>query len=93
MTNDITDLLDKKNKLREANKRIRKHSETISEINWSNSHELRKPLCSILSLVDLLRSDASEEEKVEYLEHLGKCSIELDEVVKKYNQKLEQVGL
>lgn len=93
MANDISQLLDKKQKLREANKKIRKHTETLSQINWSNSHELRKPLCSILSLVDLLKSATTEAEKEEYLAYLEQSSAELDDVFKKNNERLERVEL
>ncbi len=93
MANDVTVYQDKKEKLKEAHKKIKRHNEALLQINWSNSHELRKPLCSIISLVDLLKTTDSEQERAEYLDYLGQCSVELDEVFKKNNERLERVEL
>ncbi len=93
MANDVTELLDQKQKLKEANRKIRRHNEALLDINWSNSHELRKPLCSIISLVDMLKTSSDEQEKAEYLDYLGQCSAELDDVFKKNNERLDRVNL
>jgi len=92
MANDVTELMDKRERLKEAYKKIRKHNKLLLDINWSNSHEMRKPLCSILSLVDLLKSIQDEEEKKECLDYLSQCSTELDEVFRKNNERLEKIG-
>ncbi len=46
---------------------------TLQEIAWSNSHELRKPVCSVLGLTGLLKYAATEEEIKECLTLLEIC--------------------
>ena len=93
MATDITELLDKEEKLQEAHQKIKSHNETLLDIAWSNSHELRKPLCSIISLVNLLQQPGSEQEKTEYLALLKQCVTELDEMSCKNNEKLDRLEL
>jgi PAS domain S-box-containing protein len=61
----------------------------LNEIAWSNSHEVRRPLCSIISLVDLLKNADNEADRHECIELLEKCSTELDEVLRQTNKKVE----
>jgi PAS domain S-box-containing protein len=84
MATDITEILDKDRKIRSAN-------EALQQISWSNSHELRKPLCSILGLVSLLKYSTDEHEQKEMLHLLEECSLELDVVVRKNNEKVTEV--
>ena len=93
MATDITELLDKEEKLQQAHQKIKKHNETLLDITWSNSHELRKPLCSILSLVNLLQQPISEQEKTECLTLLQQCATELDEMSRKNNEKLDKLEI
>jgi PAS domain S-box-containing protein len=89
MATDITEILDKDRKIRSAN-------EALQQISWSNSHELRKPLCSILGLVSLLKYSTDEHEQKEMLHLLEECSLELDVVVRKNNEKVtavEELGI
>ncbi len=92
MANDVTELMDKRERLKDAYKKIRKHNKLLLDINWSNSHEMRKPLCSIISLVDMLKTTENDQEKTECLNYLSKCSAELDHVSKKNNDRLERIG-
>jgi PAS domain S-box-containing protein len=84
MATDITEILDKDRKIRNAN-------EALQQISWSNSHELRKPLCSILGLVSLLKFSTDEHEQKEMLHLLEECSLELDVVVRKNNEKVTEI--
>ncbi|MEO8887672.1 MAG: PAS domain S-box protein [Mucilaginibacter sp.] len=93
MATDLTELLDKEQKLNDALEKLKKHNITLLDIAWSNSHELRKPLCSIISLVDLLQESTNSEEKAEYLSLLNQCAAELDEMSRKNNEKLDKLGL
>jgi len=65
----------------------------LQEIAWSNSHELRKPVCSILGLIGVLKSTDNEEERKQCLDLLEKSSNELDEMLKEINEKIHQLKL
>ena len=93
MATDLTELLDKEQKLSDALEKLKNHNTILLDIAWSNSHELRKPLCSIINLVDLLQKSSDEDEKAEYLNYLSRSSAELDYVFIKSNERLERIGL
>jgi len=92
MATDITELIEKERKLQEAYQRIKTSNEALMQIAWSNSHELRKPLCSIMGLVTLLK-EASDNEREEFLRLLEISSVELDTVLKQNNEKVDEIGI
>ena len=75
-----------------SKKAISLRKEVLLQIAWSNSHELRKPLCSIMGLVSLLK-EASDQERDEFLRLLEISSIELDEVLRQNNEKVDEIGI
>ena len=91
MATDITELLDKERKLKQAYLKIKTANEALLQISWSNSHELRKPLCSILGLINLMKFSTDEHEQKEMLHLLEDCSLELDKVVRLNNEKVNQI--
>jgi PAS domain S-box-containing protein len=93
LVTDLTDIIDKEKKLQEANDKLKTNHEVLLDINWSNSHELRKPLCSMLSLVDLLKDATNEQEKKEYIALLQQCTQEMDEITQKNNAKLNAISV
>jgi len=92
MATDITDLIEKEIKLKEAYQKIKISNDVLWEVAWSNSHELRKPLCSILGLITLLK-DAEDYERDEFIRLLEISSIELDNVLKQNNQKVDETEM
>jgi PAS domain S-box-containing protein len=92
MATDITELVEKERKLEGAYQKLKTYNEVLVQIAWSNSHELRKPLCSILGLIYLLK-EASDEERDELLRLLEISSTELDDVVKQNNEKVTEIEL
>jgi PAS domain S-box-containing protein len=92
MATDITELIEKERKLQEAYQRIKTSNEALLQIAWSNSHELRKPLCSIMGLVSLLK-EASDNEREEFLRLLEISSVELDQVLRQNNEKVDEIGV
>lgn len=90
MATDITELIEKERKLGDAYQKLKTYNEVLLQIAWSNSHELRRPLCSILGLVSLLK-DASDQERDEFLRLLEISSTELDEVVKQNNRRVTEI--
>jgi PAS domain S-box-containing protein len=86
---DITELLEKERKLEGAYQKIKSFNETLRQIAWSNSHEMRKPVCSILSLVSLLKHTDNDRERRQFLNLLETAATELDEVLKQNERMTE----
>jgi signal transduction histidine kinase len=86
----LAELLEKEQKLENAYQKIKTFNETLRQIAWSNSHEMRKPVCSILSLVSLLQHSDNDRERRQYLNLLETAASELDEVLKQ-NEKMTEV--
>jgi len=82
MATNITDLILKEEKIRSQNV-------TLHEMAWSNSHEIRRSLCSVMSLTALLSDSATESERVEYIKLLQECTQDFDEILKKNNKKVD----
>lgn len=59
-----------------------KQYKAFREIAWTNSHETRRPLATLMGLVELLKQSTSEEERNEYLALLEQCSHELDLIIR-----------
>ncbi len=91
MATDITVLIEKEKKLKDAYQRIKSSNDALLQLAWSNSHELRRPLCSIMSLVSLLR-EADEQERNEFLRLLEISSQELDLALRHNNEKAEEMA-
>jgi len=93
MASDMTELLDKERKLQHAYQKIKASNEVLLQIAWANSHELRKPLCSILSLINLMKYSTEDEERDEFLSLLQICSAELDQVLRQNNEKVTELEM
>jgi PAS domain S-box-containing protein len=78
--NDITERKEKEAK-------IGQQSEQLRNVSWLNSHQIRKPVASILSLIQLTRTSTNKEEREHMLEALRECAEELDEVIHKINEE------
>jgi PAS domain S-box-containing protein len=84
MATDITDIILKEEKIKAQNI-------TLHEIAWSNSHEIRRSLCSVMSLATLLKDAVNESERREYLQLLQQCTQDFDEVLNKNNRKVDSL--
>lgn len=80
---DINDLKAKEKSLLEQNM-------ILKNIAWMESHEIRRPLASILGLVDLVGSCRSDAERQEMLKHLKYSAVELDDVIHKISAQIDQ---
>ena len=78
---------------KEKEEKILTQHAILQEIAWSNSHELRKPVCSILGLIGVLKNTDNEEERKQCLDLLEKSSNELDQMLKEINEKIHQLKL
>lgn len=65
--------------------KILKQNETLRQIAWQQSHEVRRPVASIMGMYNLLKDDqtATEEEKQKYLDYLLQATKELDKIIHK----------
>ena len=84
MANNITDSVLKED-------RIKSQNAALHEIAWLNSHEVRKSLCSVISLIQLLKDTSSELERRQYIQMLEQCTGELDEVLIKTNKRVDEL--
>jgi PAS domain S-box-containing protein len=82
MASDLTPLLKKEKQLQEAYQKLKVSNEALLRVAWSNSHELRKPLCSVIALSDLLTDNALDNESREIANRLKSASEELDCIVR-----------
>ncbi|WP_353134171.1 PAS domain S-box protein [Pseudopedobacter sp.] len=73
--NEITDR-------KQKDARINEQRNLLSKAAWINSHQVRKPLASILGLIELMHLARSEAEIKEYLNLLEICGNELDDLIK-----------
>ncbi|WP_448520430.1 PAS domain S-box protein [Rhodoflexus sp.] len=64
---------------------IVQQNETLKQIAWQQSHELRRPVASILGLCDLLKNypNETEEMKHKYVDYMLQATKELDKIIHK----------
>jgi PAS domain S-box-containing protein len=84
MANDVTSLVLKEGRIKDQNA-------ALHEIAWLNSHEIRKSLCSVMSLTALLKDTASETERRQYILMIEQCTNELDDVLRKTNSRVDEL--
>jgi|GEM_PF-2467562 len=79
------------NELKEKEKSLLVQNKILKEIAWMESHEIRRPLASILALVELAGSCESDTEQREVLKHLKHSAVELDEMIHRISSRIDQV--
>lgn len=67
---------------------INEQNRVLKEIAWINSHDLRKPVASILGLSELLNATKDPLEKETYYPMINSCAEELDLIVRQTAAKL-----
>lgn len=65
---------------------VRQH-EKLQAVSWLNSHEIRKPVASILALTELLMIEKNEAERAELMKFLLQCTLELDQIIHQINEE------
>lgn len=60
----------------------------LQEISWSSSHEIRKPVASILALSQLANDPDETKERDQIINMIGKCAQELDSIVHNISNKV-----
>lgn len=88
MANDITQRLKIEMKLQDANAELIKQNKILREISWSQSHDVRRPLASILGLLNVYRSSPSDQEKELCINYIEISAAELDIMIFKLSQQI-----
>lgn len=78
-------------KLRDV--QIQEQNTVLKKLAWTNSHTVRKPIASILSLVEIGEYADSLEEMKEIHEFIGICSRELDNITKEVGMEINNRNL
>lgn len=68
-----------------------RQNEVLREIAWIESHEVRRPLASILGLIELLPACTGDDEKQEVFEMILSSGGELDGMIRKINERIIEV--
>ena len=79
--NNITERKDKEEKIYKQNK-------ILQEISWLSSHEIRRPVASILGLALLAKDAQNVEDSNHIVEMINVCAEELDGIVHTINDKI-----
>ena len=79
--------------VKEKEASLSKQHNIMREIAWLGSHELRRPLASILGLVNLLKLSNTESEHKQFIDLLDISSNELDTMVRKINANISEVTI
>jgi PAS domain S-box-containing protein len=78
-------------KLRDV--QIVEQNTVLKKLAWTNSHTVRKPIASILSLVELGEYAESIDEIREIHSFISTCSVELDNITKEVSQDINSRNL
>ncbi|MCC5925541.1 MAG: PAS domain-containing protein [Bacteroidetes bacterium] len=74
----VSDITDRKN----HEQRIMEQNTLLRQIAWEQSHTVRKPLCNLMSIIDLLIEEPPQSSHTLYLEALRNEAIKLDKIIK-----------
>ncbi|WP_316820735.1 PAS domain S-box protein [Pedobacter gandavensis] len=58
----------------------------LKAVSWFNSHEIRKPVASILALSELLMEEKNAEEQQELIKYLHQSAVNLDLIIHQINE-------
>lgn len=88
MATDVTQRLQTEIQLQQLNKDLVKQNNTLKEISWAESHNVRRPLSSILGLLDVLRGSNSEKEKELCINYIEISAAELDIMIHQISDQI-----
>jgi PAS domain S-box-containing protein len=83
----FTDITDRKE--REAE--IIRQNELLKKVSWLNSHEIRKPVASMISLVELLKTSSDPIETTQIIERIQECTSTLDDLLHEINKLASKI--
>jgi PAS domain S-box-containing protein len=74
---------------KEKEDEILKQNTILRDVAWLSSHELRRPVASILGLMQLIKDAENEAEKDQYVNFLNECTVQLDEIIHNIHRTIE----
>ncbi|MBW4889320.1 PAS domain S-box protein [Mucilaginibacter sp. HMF5004] len=74
---------------KEKEDEILKQNTILRDVAWLSSHELRRPVASILGLMQLIKDAENEGEKEQYVDFLDQCTVQLDDIIHNINRTIE----
>lgn len=78
---DISERKEERKKLENKNRELKKTNSELDSFVYSASHELRAPLTSLLGLVDIMKKEESESEKLVKLNMMENSITRLDDFI------------
>jgi PAS domain S-box-containing protein len=88
MAKDITARLQAEVQLKKVNNDLIRQNNTLKEIAWAESHNVRRPLTSILGLLEVLRGTTDEKERELCLNYIEISAAELDIMIHRVSDQI-----
>jgi len=88
MANDATKRLQTEIKLQQANRELIKQNNILREISWSESHNVRRPLASILGLLNVMKVVTTDKERELCINYIEISACELDIMIHEINAQI-----
>ncbi len=79
------------NDLKQQEESLKHQNNILRDIAWIESHEIRRPLATILGLVELANNCKTEQELTQVLSFLKFSADELDQMIRKISGKIDEV--
>ncbi|RAW01410.1 tetratricopeptide repeat protein [Pseudochryseolinea flava] len=77
--------------VQERTEKIKFQNQKLIEFTFFTAHEVRGPVARILGLIELSKLDEIQaDEKIQILKRLEEAGLELDEVIRQINRKMEK---
>ncbi|QEM04261.1 PAS domain S-box protein [Mucilaginibacter rubeus] len=74
---------------KEKEEEINRQNRLLREVAWISSHEIRRPVATMLGLVNLLDMTEDESERKEIFSKLRECAAEMDSMVHEIHRRIE----
>lgn len=74
---------------KEKEEEINRQNRLLREVAWMSSHEIRRPVATMLGLVNLLDMTEDEHEQREIFSKLRECAREMDSMVHEIHHRIE----
>lgn len=75
---------------KEREEEIKAYNNALRKLAWTNSHAVRKPVASILGLVDLCKQTDQIDEIKKLQSLIDVCSVELDEFIREMGREISK---
>ena len=77
-------------RVKDRTEKLEEQNQQLTEYAFINAHLLRAPVCNIMGLIDLLKSNPIDDDQKEIIEFLDNSTKELDEMVMKINRAIKK---